>query len=124
MMVDLAGTTTMLPHFGHLPFLPECFSSTLMSRPQLEQANLIMVCPFPSALTEISHSTPFETLFAFQFCHNTKISLELQLSEGFLRILLLKSPEIGIFALMNHHYPLSFAYLNPCPRLKIKFVCG
>jgi len=24
---------------------------------------------------------------------------------------------------MNHHYPLSFAYLNPCPRLKIKFVC-
>ncbi len=48
MMVDLSGTTTTPPHFGHLPFLPEYFSSTLMSRLQFEQANLIMVFPFSS----------------------------------------------------------------------------
>jgi len=52
MMVDLSGTTTPLPHFGHLPFLPEYFSSTLMSRLQFEQANLIMVFPFSSPLAQ------------------------------------------------------------------------
>ncbi|MHC4171004.1 MAG: hypothetical protein ACYSWQ_29040, partial [Planctomycetota bacterium] len=45
MTVELSGTTTTPPHLGHLPFLPECFSSTLMSRVQFEQANLIMICP-------------------------------------------------------------------------------
>jgi hypothetical protein len=58
--------------------------------------------------SDISYLTPFAHFFAIQSCHNIKISFELQLSEGFLQILLLKSPGIGIFALTNHHYPLSF----------------